>query len=120
MTDKELNCVVNVYHNQPIVVDYLADPFQLMACMRRQGMTFTIESEADYRDQDTIELHETAINALQDYGIHLNWGDSNCPYRKPYDPTDGHGFTDIYVIGDSFARAVLEAYARAVQIYNED
>lgn len=119
MTDQELNRVINVYHNQHIMSDCLENPFPLMERMRRQGMTFTIESEADYRDQDTIELHGTAINALQDYGIHLYWGDSNCPYRKPYDPTDGHGFTDIYVIGDSFARAVMEAYARAVQIYKE-
>jgi len=27
--------------------------------------------------------------------IHATAGDCNCPYQKPFDPVDGHGFSEL-------------------------
>ena len=101
-------------HNEPRdMVNDAQMTLMLMTEMKKRDMRFTIYSEPDYREATDIDAHKDAINEFRDYGISLQWGDSNCPYHKPYDPEDGHGFTDLELIADSIGRAVAEAYALA-------
>lgn len=99
-----------------ITVDFRTDPaaiLMLMERMKKDGMSFHIESEPDFKNADDIKAHGDAIREYRDYGIALTWGDSNCSHSKPYDPVDGHGYTDLYIIADSFGEGIALAFARA-------
>lgn len=98
--------------------DYVNDGrtvLYLLYLMKRDDMQFVIESEPDYDDAD-FEKFADAIDAHRDYEIRVLRGDSNCYHQKPYNPVDGHGFTEVKVVAGSFGRAVAEAFALAHQL----
>lgn len=67
------------YRNIPQFSIDIAAAWQVIAELNKRGFRvhITVDSDGDCNS------------------VTLEAGDSNCPYNKPYDPSDGHGYTLI-------------------------